>query len=279
MSRSLAVVTGASSGIGAEFAEQLAARGYDLLLVARREERLDSLGRLLSERYSIRSESYVADLADHDHVTQLTNRLRAEPQLGFLVNNAGFGTQGLFWEVSLESQEAMHQVHVMATMRLSHAALEVMVAGGEGAIVNVSSVASFTLSAGGCSYCATKTWMTNFSEGLAVDLRRAGSAVQVQALCPGFTLTEFHDVMGVNRGRIPTGLWMKPEQIVDASFRGFAEGKVIVVPGLPYKFIRFLVWALPPGVRRWAALRSGRAMGRDRRLGEGPRAIDQSLKG
>ncbi len=274
MSRSLAVVTGASSGIGAEFAEQLAARGYDLLLVARREERLDSLGRLLSERYSIRSESYVADLANDDHVLQLVNRLHGEPHLGFLVNNAGFGTKGLFWESSLESQEAMHRVHVMATMRLSHAALEVMVARGNGAIVNVSSVASFTLSAGGCSYCATKTWMTNFSEGLAVDLRSARSAVQVQALCPGFTLTEFHDAMGMNRGRIPAALWMKPEQVVNDSFRGLAAGKVIVVPGAAYKFVRFLMWALPPAMRRLAALRSGRAMGRVQMSGKGPRPID-----
>lgn len=263
MGRSLAVVTGASSGIGAEFAEQLAARGYDLLLVARREERLDSLGRMLSERYSIRSESFVADLADENHVAQLVARLRNEPRLGFLVNNAGFGTKGRFWEASLESQEAMHRVHVMATMRLSHAALETMVARGEGALVNVSSVSGFTLTAGGCSYCATKAWMNNFTEGLAVDLRSAGSAVQAQALCPGFTLTEFHDVLGMNRGRIPAQLWMKAEDVVDASFRGLAEGRVIVVPGVAYKLIRFLMWLMPPSLRRSAAAGSGRALGRD----------------
>jgi uncharacterized protein len=273
MSRLLAVVTGASAGIGTEFAEQLAARGYDLLLVARREERLDSLGRLLSERYSIRSESYVADLANEEHVTQLASRLRNEPQLGFLVNNAGFGSTGLFWEASLESQEAMHRVHVMATMRLSHAALGVMVARNEGAVINVSSLAGFSLSAGDCSYCSTKAWMTSFTEGLAVDLRSAGSAVQAQALCPGFTLTEFHDVLGMNRGRIPAGLWLKPEQVVNAAFRGLARGKVVVVPGIAYKAARFLIWFLPPGARRAVAVVSGRAKGRDKLAAPEPRVI------
>jgi hypothetical protein len=273
MGRSLAVVTGASSGIGAEFAEQLAARGYDLLLVARREERLDSLGQLLSERYSIRSESYVADLADDEHVALLVARLRGEPKLGFLINNAGFGSKGLFWEASLASQEAMHRVHVMATMRLSHAALEVMVPRNEGAVINVSSVAGFGLGAGDCSYCATKTWTTSFSEGLAVDLRCAGSAVQAQALCPGFTLTEFHDVLGMNRGRIPASLWMKPEDVVNASFRGLAEGRVIVVPGALYKLLRFLLWSLPPSARRLGAVRAGRMKGRDRLAADEPRAI------
>lgn len=274
MGRSLAVVTGASAGIGAEFAEQLAARGYDLLLVARREERLDSLGSLLSERYSIRSESCVADLANDEHVSLLVKRLREEPRIGFLVNNAGFGSKGLFWEATLESQEAMHRVHVMATMKLSHAALEGMVPRNEGVVVNVSSMAGFGLSAGDCSYCATKTWMVNFTEGLAVDLRSAGSAVQAQALCPGFTLTEFHDVLGMNRGRIPSALWMKPEDVVNASFRGLAEGRVIVVPGLVYKVMRFLMWFLPPGARRAGAIASGRAKGRDRLAADPPGAIE-----
>jgi len=131
--------------------------------------------------------------------------------------------------------------------------LEVMVARNEGAVVNVSSVAGFSLSAGDCSYCATKAWMTNFTEGLAVDLRSAGSAVQAQALCPGFTLTEFHDVLGMNRGRIPAGLWMKPEEVVDASFRGLAEHRVVVVPGMVYKLARFLMWLRPAGMRRAGA--------------------------
>jgi uncharacterized protein len=262
MARPLAVVTGASSGIGAEFAKQLAARGYDLLLVARRLDRLEQLGAKLSEQYGISAEALAADLAKDEELARVEDRLRNAPKLRFLVNNAGFGTRGYFWKTPIESHDLMHRVHVMATLRLSHAALGNLVSQNAGAVINVSSVASFTLSAGGLSYCATKAWMTNFTEGLAVDLTSAGSAVRVQALCPGFTLTEFHDVMGVSRGSVPGYLWMRVEDVVSDSLRGLDEGKVIVVPGWSYKLVRFLMWLLPPSVRRAAGVRSGRAMGR-----------------
>src|SRR5208283_154268 len=238
MARPLAVVTGASSGIGAEFARQLAASGYDLLLVARRLDRLEQLGAKLSERYGVNTESLVADLAKDDDLARVEDRLRHEPKLGFLVNNAGFGSKGYFWNATLESQDLMHRVHVMATMRLSHAALSNMVAQGRGALVNVSSVAAFSLGAGSVSYCATKAWMANFTEGLAVDLRSADSPVRVQALCPGFTLTEFHDVMGMNRGLVPAQFWMRVEDVVGESLRGVEEGRAM-------------------------GARSGRALGRD----------------
>ncbi len=272
MARPLAVVTGASSGIGAEFAKQLAAGGYDLLLVARRLDRLEQLGAKLSERYGVNTESLVADLAKDDDLARVEDRLRHEPKLGFLVNNAGFGSKGYFWNATLESQDLMHRVHVMATMRLSHAALSNMVAQGRGALVNVSSVAAFSLGAGSVSYCATKAWMTNFTEGLAVDLRSAGSAVRVQALCPGFTLTEFHDVMGMNRGLVPAGLWMRAEDVVSESLRGVKEGRVVVVPGWSYKLLRFLLWIMPPSARRALGAKSGRAIGRDI-PSQGPSAV------
>jgi uncharacterized protein len=263
MARPLAVITGASSGIGAEFARQLAAGGYDLLLVARRLDRLEQLGTKLSELYGVHAEALAADLARDDDLARVADRLRHEPNLKLLVNNAGFGSKGYFWKATLDSQDLMHRVHVMATMRLSHAALGNMVAQGSGAVVNVSSVAGFSLGAGSVSYCATKAWMTNFTEGLAVDLRRAGSPVRVQALCPGFTLTEFHDVMGMNRGLVPGSLWMRVGTVVADSLRGLEEGRVIVVPGWSYKLMRFLMWLLPPSLRRAAGVRSGRAIGKE----------------
>jgi short-subunit dehydrogenase len=264
MANRLAVITGASSGIGAEFARQLAARRFDLLLVARRAGRLSDLCAELSRRHPIQAESLSADLAVDSDVDRVAQRLHSAPNLAFLVNNAGFGTKGLFWDASIHGQEAMHRVHVMATMRLSHAALANMVERGAGNLVNVSSVSAFSLSAGGASYCATKAWMNSFTEGLAVDLAAAGSPVRVQALCPGFTLTEFHDVLGVSRGRVPSFLWMQPREIVEASIRGLEQRQVIVVPGRAYQFIRWLLWALPPSVRRMTAAQSGRLM---RRLG------------
>ncbi len=262
MARPLAVITGASSGIGAEFAKQLAARGCDLLMVARRLDRLEELGAKLSERYGVSAEALAANLAKDDELARVEDRLRSASNLRFLVNNAGFGARGYFWKTPIESHDLMHRVHVMATMRLSHAALGNLVTQNAGAVINVSSIAGFTLSAGGLSYCATKTWMTNFTEGLAVDLTAARSAVRVQALCPGFTRTEFHDVMGVSRGSVPGYLWMRVEDVVSDSLRGLGEGRVIVVPGWSYKLLRFLMWLLPPSTRRAAGVRSGRAMPR-----------------
>jgi uncharacterized protein len=262
MANRLAVITGASSGIGAEFARQLAARGFDLLLIARRAGRLADLCAELSRRYAIEAEPFAADLAIESEVERVAQRLLASPKLTFLVNNAGFGTKGLFWEAPLDGQLAMHRVHVMATVRLCHAALANMVERGAGYLVNVSSVSGFSLSAGGASYCATKTWMNSFTEGLAVDLVAARSAVRVQALCPGFTLTEFHDVLGMNRGHIPSFLWMQPREVVEESLRGLERRKVIVIPGRAYQFIRWLLWALPPSIRRMTAARSGRLLTR-----------------
>src|SRR5277367_3122424 len=123
MARPLAVVTGASSGIGGEFARQLAAGGYDLLLVARRLDRLEQLGTGLSEQYGIHTEALAADLAKDDDLARVADQLRHEPNLKLLVNNAGFGSKGYFWAATLENQDLMHRVHVMATMHLSHAAL------------------------------------------------------------------------------------------------------------------------------------------------------------
>jgi uncharacterized protein len=262
MARPLAVVTGASSGIGAEFAKQLAAGGYDLLLVARRLDRLEHLGTKLSEQYGVSVESLAADLAKEDDLARVEDRLRQEPKLGAVINNAGFGSKGYFWDATLESQDLMHRVHVMATMRLSHVALNRMVAQGRGALINVASVAGFSLGAGSVSYCATKAWMINFTEGLAVDLRSSGSPVRVQALCPGFTLTEFHDVMGMNRGVVPGALWMRVEDVVTESLRGLELGRVVVVPGWSYKLMRFLLWLMPPAARRALGAKSGRALGR-----------------
>jgi uncharacterized protein len=262
MARRLAVITGASSGIGAEFARQLAARGFDLLLVARRAGRLSELCTELFRRHSIDAEPLAADLAVDADVELVARRLRSSPNLALLVNNAGFGTKGVFWDAPLAGQDAMHRVHVMATMRLCHAALGNMVEREAGSIINVSSVSAFSLAAGGASYCATKAWMNSFTEGLAVDLAAARSPVRVQALCPGFTLTEFHDVLGMNRGRVPSFLWMQPHEVVEASLLGLEKRKIIVIPGRAYRMIRWLLWALPPSLRRMSAARSGRLLSR-----------------
>ncbi|MGE5647145.1 MAG: SDR family NAD(P)-dependent oxidoreductase [Acidobacteriota bacterium] len=254
----LALITGASSGIGETFARALAARGYGLILVARRQERLEKLAAELGG-----AEVLAADLADDAQLKRVEDRIAAEPALELLVNNAGFGTRGRFWEADLESQDRMHRLHVIAIMRLTHAALAGMTARGRGAIINVSSVAGFIQNAGNTSYSATKCWINSFTEGLWLELKTAGSPVRIQALCPGFTFTDFHDVMGVDRSSIPGPLWMRAEDVVQASLRGLDRGKLFVVPGLIYKAIVAVVPALPRFVRTPLVLRYSRRRGKN----------------
>jgi short-subunit dehydrogenase len=248
--RPLALVTGASSGIGAAFARELARRGCDLILVARRAGRLSQLAAELAEVFGVRAEALAADLTKDAELAVVERRVSGEENLEYLVNNAGFGTRGKFFEIDLDGQDRMHRLHVLATLRLTHAALPGMVARRRGNIVNVSSVAAFWETPGNTSYCATKAWMNSLTEGLALELKAAGSPVKVQALCPGFTYTEFHDVMGVDRGVIPGPLWMPAEAVVGASLRGLERGRCIVVPGLGYKFLVLLSRLVPRGLKR-----------------------------
>jgi short-subunit dehydrogenase len=235
MGNRIAAITGASAGLGSVFARKLAAQGYDLLLIARRLDRLRQLASELSRDYRVEAEPIAADLARLDEIDSVAGCLAAEPKLALLVNNAGFGTKGRFWETSLEDQSAMHRVHIDATMRLSQAALRGMVPRNTGAIVNVSSVAGFFRSPENVSYCATKAWINAFTEGLYLELARAAPGVTVQALCPGFTYTEFHDAMGADRAEVPKWLWMKADDVVDESLRALATRKLYVIPGWKYR--------------------------------------------
>lgn len=250
-----AVVTGASSGIGAAYARRLAAGGYDLILVARRKDRLVTLAEELNSSHGVTAEVLAADLSEDTGLRMVEERIARTEDLEFLVNNAGFGTRGLFFQAPLEEQDRMHRLHVLATVRLSHAALTRMVGRGRGNLVNVSSVAGFGQSPGNASYCATKAWMNSFTEGLFLDLAAAGSPVRVQALCPGYTLSEFHDVSGIGREHVPARWWMTAEDVVESSLRGLEDGSLIVVPGRRYKFYASLLRALPGFVIRYFALR------------------------
>lgn len=242
--RPLAVVTGASAGIGKEFCQQLAARGYDLLVVARDAARLETLKRELEGRCGIAVEVFPADLTIDTDVSLVAERMTRSPGLALLVNNAGFGTQGPLVDASPARQEAMLRLHTLAPMRLTQAAVPVLLQNGRGAIVNVSSVASFLYSANNVNYCATKAYLTTFSEGLAAEL--AGSGVRVQALCPGFTHTEFHQRMKVDVSGLPRWMWMSAAGVVETSLRSLERGgPVVCVPGLRYKLMVFLLRHFP----------------------------------
>jgi uncharacterized protein len=264
----LAVVTGASSGIGAVFARTLAARGYDLALVARRQDRLRQMADDLENHFHVNCRLLGADLTREGELRGVEQFLGVASNLRLLVNNAGFGTLGRFFEAPLESQDAMHRLHVLATMRLTHAALRNLTAQNQGAIINVSSVAAYVPRPGGTSYYATKAWMNCFTEGIYLELKSAGSRVCVQALCPGFTLTEFHDVLGVDRKEVPSGWWMTAEDVVAASLRGLEKRQLFVVPGLRYRLLVGLLRVLPRGALHFALTKGPAGMRRERRRKE-----------
>ncbi len=249
---SAALVTGASSGIGAAFARALARRGHDLILVARRRDRLEQLAQQLAREHGVAAEVLAADLSEDAGVASVEARIAAAPDLDLVVNSAGFGSRGRFWDAEDGVQDRMYRVHVIATMRLTRAALRSMVPRDRGAVINVSSVAGFAASPGGASYAATKAWMNVFTESLALELDSAGSGVKVQALCPGFTYSEFHDVIGADRSRIPRTWWMTADEVVAASLRGLEEGRIYVIPGLRYRVLAALARVAPAGLRRAA---------------------------
>jgi short-subunit dehydrogenase len=254
VSRGLAVVTGATAGIGREFAEQLAGRGYDLLLVARDRQRLGDTAAALNATHGVEAEAFTADLSRDEDVTRLADRLAASPRLALLVNNAGFGSRGRLASADAERQAAMVRLHVLAPLRLTRAALPVFLASRSGAVVNVSSVAGFVYSAGNANYCATKAYLTTLSEGLAAELH--GTGVRVQALCPGFTRTEFHARIGGAVERHPEFAWLSARAVVAYSLRCLDRGgPVVCIPGLGYRLLVGALRLVPRPLIGWVTRR------------------------
>jgi uncharacterized protein len=253
VSRGLAVVTGASVGIGREFAEQLAARGYDLLLVARNRDRLAEVAASLASDHGVEAEAFPADLTRDDEVTRLAERLTASPRLAMLVNNAGFGSRGRLADADPEKQAAMVRLHALAPMRLTQAALRVMLRNRSGAVVNVSSIAAFIYSAGNANYCATKVYLKTFSESLAAEV--AGTGVRVQALCPGFTRTEFHARMA-EPDRLPAFAWKSVRAVVGYSLRCLDRGgPTVCIPGLRFRLLIGVIRLMPRKLIGWVSRR------------------------
>jgi len=230
--RGYALITGASSGIGAAFARRLAQEGYNLVLVARRQDRLAALAEELVQAHGIAAEVLPADLTQVDDVARVERRI-ASLKLAILVNNAGFGTnKGSLLASDLDEQIDMLNLHILTTMRLCRAALPGMTAQASGAIINVSSISAFFPLPGDINYPASKAYLNTFSQALQAEVARHG--IRVQALCPGFTHTEFHDteaMSGFQKSRIPAPIWMTSEQVVEDSLRCLGRNQVICVPG------------------------------------------------
>jgi short-subunit dehydrogenase len=255
--RPVALVTGASAGLGREFAVQLARRGYDLVVVARDADRLQAIAAQLRESDGAKVDVLPADLTNDRDVSMVVDRIDRGP-IDVLVNNAGFGTRGSIARASRTDQEAMLRVHVLAAHRIAQAAVQKMVAQNRGAVINVASIASWLISPGNANYSATKAWQRVFTESLAMELKDKG--VYVQALCPGYTHTEFHQRGGMNKKRVPDWWWMNADRVVAESLRAMDRRRpVVVVPGLGYRFAALVVRFLPRWM--WRLLISARRTG------------------
>jgi short-subunit dehydrogenase len=254
-----ALITGASSGIGASYARRLAEAGYHLVLVARRGDRLQALAEALSKQ-PVKVEILMADLAQDADVARVEQHIRARTDLTLLINNAGFGSGGLFYQVDPAKQFNMIHVHVVATARLTRAVLPQMVERGRGAVINVASIAAFAVAPTSAMYGSTKAWMVAFSQAIAEELRETG--VRVQALCPGFTYTEFHDTpeyKDFDRAVVPRFLWMTADAVVTDSLQALARNRIVCIPGLANKLIVALLrLPLVPALARYYGRRRWR---------------------
>ncbi len=252
-----ALVTGASSGLGAEFCRQLAAAGWDLVLVARNVERLEAAAVALRSAHGIGVDVLPADLASDDGCAAAAARLVDAPApIELLVNNAGIGTYQPFGEAELTFEEQQLDLNVRAVLRLTHAAVGAMRARGSGRILNVSSVAGFVPRPGNVTYSASKAWVTMFSEALSLQL--AGSGVTVTAVCPGFTHTEFHERASADMSGVPSRMWLEARDVVREGLADTFAGKPVSVPSRVYKTLVGAVQFLPRPVLR--AVMARRAM-------------------
>jgi uncharacterized protein len=236
-----ALITGGTSGIGAAFARALAARGDDLVLVARNADRLADMATEVKERYAVSVETIVADLAVRSDVIGIAERLASiEQPIDLLVSNAGFGIRTKLTEADTTPHEQAIDVMIRAVLMLGAAAGRAMRQRGTGTIINVSSTAGFVAMG---SYSAIKAWVTTYSESLANELH--GTGVKVVALCPGWVRTEFHERAEINIGSIPQLLWLDADRLVADCLKDADAGKVISIPSKRYKVLMTICEHLP----------------------------------
>ena len=243
--RPCALVTGATSGIGAAFASRLAQKGFDLILHGRRQKELMDRAKNLERIYSTLVEIIIAELSRPDEIRKVEERINSLDRLDMLVNNAGYWEPGVFWEHSPASLETMIMVHNVAPVRFIRAALPRMLERDKGDIINVSSLGAYFNMVTLENYGATKAYLISFTESLHVALM--GTGIRVQALTPGFTVTEFHSRLGADFTK-EQRTWMQPEEVVAGSLRALGKGPVVCIPGFKRRFIVKLASMLPRSV-------------------------------
>jgi short-subunit dehydrogenase len=229
--RGTALITGASSGIGAIYADRLAARGHDLVLVARNQDRLNELAKRLTDRYGRSVEVVVADLSNKADVGRVEAILRTDATISTLVNNAGIGATSPLLASDVDKMEDMITLNVSALMRLTYAAVPALVARGDGTIINISSIVGIAPEILNGVYGGTKAFVLAFSLSLQKEL--ADKNVRVQAVLPGATATDFWGIAGVPVENLPTEIVMPAEEMVDAALAGLDLGERITIPALP----------------------------------------------
>jgi short-subunit dehydrogenase len=247
-----ALITGATAGIGAEFARQLAASGHALVLVARDEARLQERATEFRTGYGVEVEVLAADLVNRADLAVVEVRLAASgtDRVTVLINNAGFGLPKPFDENAVDDEQQLLDLLVTAPMRLTHAALTQMLEFGSGTIVNIASVAGYTPRG---TYGAAKAWVLSFSRWANLSYRRRG--ITVTAVAPGFVHTEFHDRMNVSKDGIPAFLWLDVRTLVRLALRDVARGRAVSIPTLRYRVIVALAALLPARIVAAGALR------------------------
>jgi uncharacterized protein len=246
---SSALVTGATAGLGAAFARQLAGDGYDLVLVARDAERLAAAKVRLEADHHVAVEVIAADLSTVDGCARVEARIADQDRpLDLVVNNAGRGSYQSFATSELADEENLLDLNVRAVLRLSHAAVRAMRARGRGCIINVASVAGFVPRAEAASYGASKAYLIALTEALSGLL--SGTGVTLTAVCPGFMHTEFHERAGVDMSGVPAALWLDPDEVVRQGLADARRGNPVSVPDLRYKAVVTLSRHLPRRVAR-----------------------------
>lgn len=231
MSRPTALVTGASAGIGRAFAEGLAQRDYDLVIVARDTARLEALQKELASAHGTTSEVLSADLGDLTDLAAVEARLAdADRPIDLVINNAGFGTLGKFHELPIDREQQEIALNVLALTRLTHAALGPMTSRGSGGVINVASIAAFQPTPMNATYGATKAFVSSLSQAVHEELK--GTGVNCMVLCPGFTRTEFQERAGIDSSDVPDFLWQEASTVVDYALKAFTKGKAMCVPGV-----------------------------------------------
>ena len=226
-----ALITGASSGIGAIYAHRLASRGFDLLLVARDEQRLEAAATKLRAEHGVQVEVLKADLTQNDDVLKIEQRLRSDSNISLLLNNAGVAADGLLANSDMDQLEKLIQLNVTTVTRLASAAAASFAKAGRGTIINIGSVVALFPERFNATYSASKAYVLSLTQSLSAELD--GTGVKVQVVLPGVTRTEIWERAGMDLNQIPADMAMDAGEMVDAALSGLDQGELVTIPSLP----------------------------------------------